>query len=452
MNTPNATPNNVIPLPTAAKPCTRRLSCPCAACQDVRGVVDFLIDAPEAFERPMAERRTTHGAVMSPRMARFHRFLDDRKIPIGDWSTDVQVLRCRPQLEAALDVLTARLGGMDPGVSRRYLEELRTDIAGIMNRVPANRSSSGQLTREQREAMAERRKIEEKAAAAAAKLEAERKRMLIAVDLPSEQTGAVVWWEGLAGRTVDEIVAALRAASVDESMFPRTPSDDKIFTRAVRTLRARDVVIRQHPKGGYYLLLERIVDGEPDPQVGARFQLVDGEVRGPEGDPQLDQVRDAFATAKGTLTATDVSEWLIASVGRIGGVTLKADAGHFYFMPRAAIGTYKAVKGALAGLHAGDLREIPAMRAAEGVASVLASVADEVKTWTEKAEGDMTAEKIGGPRACATRAAEGIALSAKVKTYEALLGTSMQPALDRIAAVVKAVQAHTTRGAMLEVD
>ena len=71
-------------------------------------------------------RKTTHGAVMSPRMEALWAYIQDvRKISLSDFSTDECVRRVYPQLKAALaDAPT-------PIVAK--------DLQCIMNRLPKNR-------------------------------------------------------------------------------------------------------------------------------------------------------------------------------------------------------------------------------------------------------------------------------------------------------------------------
>lgn len=52
--------------------------------------------------------KTTHGAEMSPRMARLWTFMREQKIPLSDWSTDEAVERCQDQLRAGETVLLSR--------------------------------------------------------------------------------------------------------------------------------------------------------------------------------------------------------------------------------------------------------------------------------------------------------------------------------------------------------
>lgn len=71
-------------------------------------------------------RKTTHGVVMSPRMEALWAYIQDvRKIRLTDFSTDRDVLRVYPQLEAAL------ANAPTPTIAR--------DLESIMARVPANR-------------------------------------------------------------------------------------------------------------------------------------------------------------------------------------------------------------------------------------------------------------------------------------------------------------------------
>lgn len=76
--------------------------------------------------------KTSHGAVMSPRMERLWRYLkQERKIPLSDFSTDQCVERVYSQLEAALEAIP------DDGTPEN--EMLYRDVRNIMRRRPAAR-------------------------------------------------------------------------------------------------------------------------------------------------------------------------------------------------------------------------------------------------------------------------------------------------------------------------
>lgn len=70
-------------------------------------------------------RRTTHGALMSPRMEALWNYIDSRRIPLTDFSTDMCVEACYPQLEAALAAAPTKT--------------IADDLRSIMNRRPRNR-------------------------------------------------------------------------------------------------------------------------------------------------------------------------------------------------------------------------------------------------------------------------------------------------------------------------
>lgn len=78
--------------------------------------------------------RTTHGAVMSPRMERLWRYIKiERKIQLHDHSTDQCIERVFPQLEKALAAIPDD-GAVDS-------EELRRDLQCLMRRRPSARVS-----------------------------------------------------------------------------------------------------------------------------------------------------------------------------------------------------------------------------------------------------------------------------------------------------------------------
>lgn len=87
---------------------------------------------------PMAyppAKKTRHGAIMSPRLARLYTWLQDNQVRLNDFSTDQCVLREMPKLERLRDELAALIEvAADP-----WLANLAADLRNIMRRVPSAR-------------------------------------------------------------------------------------------------------------------------------------------------------------------------------------------------------------------------------------------------------------------------------------------------------------------------
>ena len=440
----NANAINSIP----ATACTRRISCTCTGCDAVRGLMLFVSDASYEAETPYRERKTAHGAVMSPRMWRFHALLDARKIPIGDWSTDTQVKACLPKLAALRDELAARLGDASlVQACRDGLEELHRDVAGLMQRVPENRSDTvqgalggGAVQQAVLPVLPVAQGSDE----------------LLMVDLPAEQTGAVVYWSPGGAVDAATLRQALTTAGVAERALPAAPSAEVAFTRACKELAARDIMVRKHPKGGYYLAIERVENGEPVVHVGAHFKLdrttgavgvVDAQAREAH---QVQSVVAEMTTQMAQLAANDISTWLVDTVKRLGGLTLRQEGG-FYFVPRQSIPALRSIKETCDAFTGHSIKLIATLRASEGIAAVLDAVGTEVDAWIKDAE-EMLADADKGARAAATRIKAADELTRKVTSYEQLLGQPLAGVQARITDVRKRLAAKTTRTANLEID
>lgn len=93
------------------------------------------------LETPPA-RRTTHGAVMSPRLSRLYTWLDDNRIGLTDFSTDQCVERVLPRLRKLADELQAEIHARSvhpTATVPAYLVHLAADLAAIMRRLPSAR-------------------------------------------------------------------------------------------------------------------------------------------------------------------------------------------------------------------------------------------------------------------------------------------------------------------------
>ena len=85
-------------------------------------------------------KRTSHGAVMSPRMERLWRYVqDERRISLHDFSTDACVERVQKALREGEAELVRR---SEKALGDRDLRHLLADYRAIMNRRPHERTTA----------------------------------------------------------------------------------------------------------------------------------------------------------------------------------------------------------------------------------------------------------------------------------------------------------------------
>lgn len=403
------------------------------------------VSSKAAYRALVGERKTTHGAVMSPRMHRFYRWCDDNGISLSDWSTDSQVLNVLPKLQAGLAQEQGALIMLPVGSPEGTIQaELIRDIEGMMQRVPANRSQGvviqGALAGETKKSF---------------------KEGLIAVSQSSDVTGGVVYWQLTGEVNQQELVAALIEAGLTEDDAPALATPEVALGRAVKELQGRSVLIRKAKvAGGWAVVRESEVNGELGFQQIVRVYLEgdkNNEVvkfqatHGYEADAALEVERiiAEYNKARTALSVIDLSSWLTKTVSKLDGVPLR-DRGGIYFIPRANIETLRKVKAALAAKSGCVVSEIPAMHSAEAISAIYDAVSNDSASFIADIEAELNAGIK--PRAAKNRVEEVQVFLKKVRNYEGLLGQKFEKPAATLGKLVERLNKATTRAAQLEID
>ena len=270
-------------------------------------------------------------------------------------------------------------------------------------------------------------------------------KQIIALDLPSEMTGAVVYWT-LSG---DLDVGALAQVwgELDVAWLPKEPSVETAFTRAMHSFADKHVLVRKHPAGGYVIVDESPLNGKLVWQERGHFWVDGGELVYDANDADADAVSTMFEAAKSAIAASDVGGWLVKLVDKLGGVRLR-DTGGIYFLPRQSVATFRAVKNALASCTSHAVFEIPAMRSGEAIGAVLEAVRREALDEITTLQNEVQANEIG-KRAVAGRQKYIIQLKAKVQSYEQLLGVTMGDIVTKLTTAVATHNSTRSRRALL---
>ncbi len=408
--------------------------------------------APAGFDA-----RTSGGTPMGSRMARFYGALHSKGIRLHTMSTDTMVQSLLPQLRAFQAEISATIA-CGSAVFANELLDLRDDVEAIMNRVPANRSQGSTVA----------------AAPVAPTTTVVDPQRLVAMGEHDNTTGAVVFWNSSGGASVADYSAACDAEGLDSKQRAEAPSRDVAFGRAVKAEECKSVdvvaakarltwvrVQRGLTADGAVVLGEQIrlsLDKEEDKiaiakRVDETWEQYQPEMAFTQVSPALSALRSrvaaAYSAAREQLTGSDITDWLVGLVGRLGGVPLRGRGG-VYFIPKAGVATYQAAQRVVAKLGAAEAHEIPALRGNATASAITAALAAEVTSVCEGIEGEIAAEI--GLRAAKNRVTEIAALVGKVGQYETLFGVRLDAARVRLDKVSKALGEVTTRTAQLEID
>lgn len=290
---------------------------------------------------------------------------------------------------------------------------------------------------------------------------------IVAVDLPSEVTGCVLFWRLSGDVDLGQLIQAWGNKGLDSKLLPEVPSVRIAFSRAVKIVESRHRIVRKGPNGTVFVVDEvpTIVEGESqvelqvnyqygvNPTTGVMFGILPKGSKGDQGQCEVmgGMIQVEFDRLRSSLATVDTSNWLVRLAGAMSGVPLR-DRGGVYFIPREAVAQLRAVKAALTEAGAKHcLYEIPAMHSAEAVSAVLDAVTVEANDFMTEIENAVNSGDIGR-KSAVTRGGELAELKSKVEAYSKLLGVSFTSVLGRIESVAKSLKSVATRGELLEID
>jgi hypothetical protein len=270
----------------------------------------------------------------------------------------------------------------------------------------------------------------------------------IAVEAATESTGAVVYW-ALSGNVAGAALA--QKWDLPRQWLPVTASAEVALSRACNEQKSRHTLMRKDGANGYQLIFERVNQDQLSYSSEGRVSRLADTLQFEGLDEKTcEEIRAAYTLHRECLTPTDISGWLVGLMGEMGAVPLR-ERGGLYFVPRTQVATFRAIKGALAECSSHTLYEIPAMRSVEAMAAVIDAVRREAEEICSEIDGELNVGEIGS-RAMRSRL-EALDNSAdKVRSYERLLGVSMEGLLARIAQIRGRVAQAATRGSLLETE
>lgn len=425
---PVAAPAPVVEEAPAASPC---LPMPAVSVGSLR-----------AYRPLVGERKTAHGAVMSDRMHRFYRWMDDNRIGLSDWSTDTMVQAVLPKLQACLAAEEAHLFTLEMGTEEARIQgELVEGLRNIMNRVPENRSDAVSVEQQAKKSLREQLVVVEKEEAGI--------------------TGEIVYWQLTGTTDRAKLAEAFVTNGVDEENLPSIASPELALGRAMRELQSRSTLVRKlKAAGGWAVVRETEVAGKLDYQQVVRvyldgkkeeevlkFEATDG--LNDEAQVEFDRVVAEYNKQRASLTVVDISGWLVKLASKMDGVPLR-DRGGIYFVPAANVENFHKVKAALAEVSGNVVYEIPAMHSTETVKSIVDAVARDAQSFIDDVESELNGEI--GVRAAKNRKDEVAEMVKKVERYEKLLNQDFKSTVDSLKKLGERLGKVTSRAAQLEID
>ncbi len=266
------------------------------------------------------------------------------------------------------------------------------------------------------------------------------------MDATGETAGSIVWWRLSGDTNMEDLEQVWGAAGLDPALLPKKVTPAEALARAMRGKQRQRTLARPlSGRRGWALVAETPHDEDLEYKTLCTGRVekngtlhlnhgADGVIR--------DEIRVAYEEALDTLTATDVSLWVSQRlVGRVKAVKLR-DTGGIYFIPRGEMATFRGWMGALGEISDHQIFEVPALRSEEAVEAILDAVTREADQEIGTIEEDLDCEDLG-KRALRTRERRCDGIRAKLKTYEQLLGRSMDAMQARLggleASIVEAV-------------
>lgn len=389
--------------------------------------------------RTIPGKQTVMGAVMSTRMNRFYTFLADQKIGIGDFSTDVQVQANKSALRNAVEFMKSEVERTNGEVSRR---ECLEDLEGILRRVPENR-------------------VQALPVAAPPKALEVNGSIYTAVKDVADSTGSIIFWRLTGEVTVTAFNSKLTEMEIGDSLHASPVTPGMAFLRAVEELRARDVLVRRHPAGGFLVVEEITENKDVEYRKCCRVFLDKEEVKCEaidytqiEAAKIRDQVEAFYSHALKTFSHSELSAYLVSAVRQLKGVTFTRGGG-FYYLAKKEAETFAKIQAVVEGMGASKIYLIPIAESKAAVRAVFDAVALEIGQRFDEMQNELN---VGtGKRAATNRLEELAEVSTNIKHYEQLLGADFKALKARREELVKGYRQATGegtegRGQNLEID
>lgn len=247
----------------------------------------------------------------------------------------------------------------------------------------------------------------------------------------SQEAGAVVFWD-LAGVTDSQRLAdAFSVAGLPASMLPLSPSPETCLRRAVESACGGATFKRKAKVKNVWIVVTQKEDKDAvdfDVTLDVGLDALGRLIMEPPTGAAQDKIRASYEVQTSGIPPEALSTHLCHVVARLDGVALR-QAGGFYFVPRASVGTWRNLASAVRDANSGcALRSIPAMPATDVIEAVAAAVVRESETVI----ADLAKVPVKSEKGRSAKIAECNATIEKVARYETLLGTKLTQIRDEI--------------------
>jgi hypothetical protein len=259
----------------------------------------------------------------------------------------------------------------------------------------------------------------------------------VAVTGDLSTAGKTVWWglEGTLSR--DDLHRFIEEEGLDpDEWLPKEASKERCFGRAVKALyKSKATNIETLNGGGFAVIHKEKSKTKVTHDQEFAVKLEHGDVVSAHdpltGRPapytallDITEMTNKFAT---TMIADDISAWLIECAGKLNAVGLRKRGG-FYFIPNGSLKTWMGLVNAVVKASFGNhtIYSMSTMHEDDAVAAVLDALTAEAEEFFASCSEKIDTGKIGGKRAINNRMTDSENLLAKIRSYEALLGTKLE--------------------------
>lgn len=254
-------------------------------------------------------------------------------------------------------------------------------------------------------------------------------------------SGLATYWSLGDGTDLEKLKAAWEDVGFDD-MIPEQRDGLEVLREALDSLYPVSIkkgemkhLIRQVKRTGAGPGLAVVLEDRTDPTGNTYSTVLTARLNGTvEAGPETAVVQAAYTAAQQRLPAGAVASALIRAARKLKGITLR-DTGGIYWIPAAVIPTWRKLAEAVEEARAGNrVYALTTGTDDETLGAVRAGLTDEVNAEVADALEALGSGKLGkrgveGKRRLADK------LMVKVKSYEAVLGQSLQDVRAALASI-----------------
>lgn len=259
-------------------------------------------------------------------------------------------------------------------------------------------------------------------------------------DAPDE-AGAIVFWNSSNACTRPALAGAWVDAGLDGNLLPPDKSPEVALREAVDDVCTRRRFRRKAPGGGGWVVVNESETATVlDWRAGATCTLdkvgrltvafpSDPGARSPEEDALAADLHASYDRHLWELDGATITGWLVNLARSLNAVALK-DTGGVYFVPREGLLRWRTMAAVIQAVTGSATQEIATVLVEQHAERIIAAIVSAVEREAG-AEAEAMLNELADPeaelgkRALATRAKKLGELRAKVASYGALLGQSM---------------------------